>query len=73
LEEEVSVIFAVTNGLADKIPVNKMADWQVALMRYLSTSNSNLLKDIADKKQLTKDTEQGLRDAISTFNSTWQA
>lgn len=73
LEEEVAVIFAVTNGLADKVPVAKMNDWQVALLRNLQTSASNLLKDVAEKKQITKETEQGLRDAINTFNSTWQA
>jgi F-type H+-transporting ATPase subunit alpha len=73
LEEEVSVIFAVTSGLADSIPVAKMGDWQIALLRNLNSSSSALLKDIAAKKQLTKETEQALREAISTFNATWQA
>lgn len=72
LEEEVTIIFAVTSGLADKVTVNKTNEWQNALMRYLATSNAALLKDIAEKKQLTKETEQGLREAITTFNSTWQ-
>ncbi len=72
LEEEVTIIFAVTSGLADKVTVNKTNEWQNALMRYLTTSNAALLKDIAEKKQLTKETEQGLREAITTFNSTWQ-
>jgi F-type H+-transporting ATPase subunit alpha len=72
LEEEVGIIFAVTNGYADKVAVDKMKDWEGALMRYLATSHAHLLKDIASKKQMTKETESALREAVAAFNSTWQ-
>lgn len=72
LEGEVAVIFAVTNGLADSVPVAKMQAWENALLRYLETSYGTLLKDISTKKQVTKETEAALRDAISAFSSTWQ-
>ena len=73
LDQEVAVIFAVTNGFADKVAVDKMKDWEAALGRYLETSYGHLLKDVADKKQITKDTETGLREAMQAFGSTWQA
>jgi F-type H+-transporting ATPase subunit alpha len=73
LEGEVAVIYAVTNGLADSVPVAKMQAWENALLRYLETSYADLLKDVATKKQVTKETEAALRDAISAFSSTWQA
>jgi F-type H+-transporting ATPase subunit alpha len=72
LEEEVAIIFAVTNGLADKVPVAKMIDWQNALARFLSSSYGHVLKDIAAQKQVTKEIEQALREAITAFNTTWQ-
>jgi F-type H+-transporting ATPase subunit alpha len=72
LEEEVAIIFAVTNGLADKVPVLKMKDWETGLQRFLGTSYGHVLKDIATKKQVTKETETALREAIDAFNATWQ-
>jgi F-type H+-transporting ATPase subunit alpha len=73
LDQEVAVIFAVTNGFTDKVAVDKMKDWEANLSRYLETSYGHLLKDIADKKQITKETEAGLREALQAFASTWQA
>jgi F-type H+-transporting ATPase subunit alpha len=72
LEEEVAIIFAVTSGYADKVRVDKMKDWEGALMRYLATSHAHLLKDIASRKQMTKETESALRETVAAFNSTWQ-
>jgi len=72
LEGEVAVIYAVTNGLADNVPVAKMQAWETGLLRYLETSYSELLKDVATKKQVTKETEGALREAISSFSSTFQ-
>jgi F-type H+/Na+-transporting ATPase subunit alpha len=72
LEGEVALIFAVTNGLADGVPVAKMQDWETGLLRYLETSYSELLKDISTKKQVTKETEAALREAITSFSSTFQ-
>ncbi len=72
LERQVTIIFAVTTGLADKVAADKMKEWEPALLRYLETSYSHLLKDIASKKQITGDIEKGLREAIETFNATWQ-
>jgi F-type H+/Na+-transporting ATPase subunit alpha len=73
LEEQVAMIFAVTNGYADKVPVPQTKDWEAALLRFLSTSYSNVLKDVAARREITKETEAGLREAIESFNSTWQA
>jgi len=73
LDQEVAIIFAVTTGFADKVAVDKMKEWEAGLSRYLDTSYGHLLKDIADKKQITKETEAGLREALQAFSSTWQA
>ncbi|MEK7326155.1 MAG: F0F1 ATP synthase subunit alpha, partial [Chloroflexota bacterium] len=72
LEMEVAIIFAVTNGFADKVAVDKMKDWEAGLLRYLETSYSHLLGDIAARKQIAGGTEAGLKEAMAAFNSTWQ-
>jgi F-type H+-transporting ATPase subunit alpha len=72
LDNEVAIIFAVTNGFADKVAVAKMNVWESAVLRFLETSYAEVLKDIAGRKQVTKETEAALREALTAFNSTWQ-
>jgi F-type H+/Na+-transporting ATPase subunit alpha len=72
LEHQVMVIFAGTNGFADEVPVEKMKEWEVDVVKYLDASHPALGKDIAEKKQITPETEQKLRDALAAFKATWQ-
>jgi F-type H+-transporting ATPase subunit alpha len=48
-----------------------MKKWESDLIRNLTTSQSGLGKDIAEKKQITPETEQKLRAALETFQTTW--
>lgn len=72
LENQVIILFAGTNGYADEYPIERVQAWKESLLRYFETSHSDLVKDIADKKQITEETEASLHEAIKTFNSTWQ-
>jgi F-type H+-transporting ATPase subunit alpha len=72
LANQVALLFAGTNGYADKIAIEKMQEWKVSLLRFLDTSHSELIKDIGEKQRITGETEEALHDAIKTFNSTWQ-
>jgi F-type H+/Na+-transporting ATPase subunit alpha len=72
LENQVMVIFAGTNGFADNVPVEQMKKWEIDVLCYLSTSNPELGKDIAANKRIIENTEKKLREALATFQSTWQ-
>jgi F-type H+-transporting ATPase subunit alpha len=72
LANQVVILFAGTNGYADEIPIDRMLDWKVSLLRYMETSQADLVKDITEKGQISEGTEAALREAIKTFNSTWQ-
>ncbi len=71
LENQVMVIFAGTNGYADNVPLERMKKWEADLIRYLSTSHPEIGKDIAEKKQITPETEKNLRQALAEFQATW--
>jgi F-type H+-transporting ATPase subunit alpha len=71
LEHEVVTIFAGTSGLADKIEIERMTEWEAALLRYMDTSHGDLLKEIRTKKALSDELKAILRKAIEEFNSTW--
>jgi F-type H+-transporting ATPase subunit alpha len=73
LEHQVMVIFAGGNGFADEVPVEKMRQWEVDLVKYLDSSHPAVGKDILEKKQITPENEKQLRDALAAFKSSWQA
>jgi F-type H+-transporting ATPase subunit alpha len=72
MENQVIVLFAGTNGYADNVPVDKMRKWEVELMRYLANSHPVLARDIAVNNRITEDNEANLRDALASFQATWQ-
>ncbi len=71
LEQEVIAIFGATKGFADKIPVNRIKEWEAALLRYIEASHPEIGRDIAAKKAISPETEEKLRAAIGAFNLTW--
>ena len=72
LENQVMIIFAGTNGYADAVPLERMKRWESDLIRNLMISAPELGKEIAEKKQITPETEQKLRAALEAFQVTWQ-
>jgi F-type H+/Na+-transporting ATPase subunit alpha len=72
LENQVIVIFAGTRGFADKIAIDRMKTWESALLRYMETSHPDIGKDITARKRITEENETRLREALNSFNATWQ-
>jgi F-type H+-transporting ATPase subunit alpha len=72
LDAQVMVIFAGTQGYADKVPLDRMRAWETALLRYLEASHPEIGNDIAAQKRLTEETTAKLRVALESFNATWQ-
>ncbi|MBE0408162.1 MAG: F0F1 ATP synthase subunit alpha [Anaerolineales bacterium] len=71
LENQVILLFAGTNGYADKISLDRMESWKSGLMRYFETSHPDIGKDIHKEKRITDDIEARLREKIEAFNSTF--
>ncbi len=72
LEQQVMVLFAATRGYADHVPVTRMQEWERELLRYLTTAHPQIGQDIAEKKELTPETEAALRDALTAFQAVWR-
>jgi F-type H+-transporting ATPase subunit alpha len=68
---QVSAIFAATNGLIDKIPVNRVGDWEAGFLRYLEMSYPDVVNGIMNDKRISDDNIAKLRTAIDAFNKTF--
>ncbi|HKY84357.1 MAG TPA: F0F1 ATP synthase subunit alpha [Anaerolineales bacterium] len=72
LEHQVVALFAATNGYADRVPVDRVRVWEEGLLRSVEASHPEILKEVADRKLITPETETALRQAIESFNQGWQ-
>jgi len=71
LENQVAVLFAATNGYADEVPVDKVSEWEAALLRNLEATRPEILADIAEQKRITDENREKLAQAIAEFNRSW--
>ena len=72
-QNQVMVIFAGTNGFADGVPLDKMAQWQTDLLKYMETSHPEVGRDIVEKKAITDSNRPALTKALDAFIHSWQA
>jgi F-type H+-transporting ATPase subunit alpha len=72
MEDQVMVILAGTSGFADQVPVDKIGQWQAALLRFMAASHPEIGKEIIEKKALSDDLRSRMAKAFETFASTWQ-
>jgi len=70
-EYQVIVIFAGTNGYADNVSLDKMAQWQADLIRYMETSYPEIGKDIVAKRTISDDNRIALTKALDGFRAGW--
>mgnify|MGYP001449454675 CR=1 FL=1 len=71
LSDQVIIIYAGVNGYADEIVLERMQEWESALLRAMSTSHPHLAIDIVESGSITDDVETELKSALDTFNTSW--
>lgn len=67
-EQQVAVIYAVTNGYLDQTPVEKVKEWEDRFHAYMEGAGRKALDMLREKKELTQDTESELKRSIEEFN-----
>ncbi|HEV2413863.1 MAG TPA: F0F1 ATP synthase subunit alpha [Candidatus Dormibacteraeota bacterium] len=68
LAEQVAVLYAGTQGHLDKVPTNRILEWEGSFVRYLKSERPTILEEIDKKKALDDALFARLNAAISTFN-----
>jgi F-type H+-transporting ATPase subunit alpha len=67
LEKEVIILFAVTNGYLDDVPLEKIAAFEQGLHRFMETNHPEINQRIVTDKEIKPETEDALKKAISEF------
>jgi F-type H+/Na+-transporting ATPase subunit alpha len=66
-EEQVVVIYAANNGYLDKVPVNRVLEFQVKFLPYLRAAHPEVLDAIRNTKVLAPKTEENLKGILADF------
>ena len=70
MSEESAVLFALSGGLLDDVPVAKVRAFEDGFRKFLSSNHPELLKSVADNPQMTPELGDQLRSVIGTFKQT---
>lgn len=70
-EEQVPLIYAGVNGYLDNIDLGRIAEFESSFLAYLKSNHENILNDIRDKGELTKDLLATLKSATESFVATF--
>jgi F-type H+/Na+-transporting ATPase subunit alpha len=64
------VLYAASEGFLDDIPVNKVVDFEAAMLSYMKAEQAELMKTINAKGDYNDDIANGIKGALETFKST---
>jgi len=71
LHRQVMSLWAIGNGLVDKVPVANVKQWEAEMHTYVDANNSEIGQTIMRTGDLNENTINSLRLAIEDFNKSW--
>jgi F-type H+-transporting ATPase subunit alpha len=73
VEEQVAIIFAGNQGFLDDLEVERVGAFMDGLRDYLRSQAGDVLADIREKLELTKETEAKLKEAAAAYHNSFAA
>jgi F-type H+/Na+-transporting ATPase subunit alpha len=70
VENQVAILYALTNGFLDDVPVEKIGEFEKEFHKFMQSSGKEVLKMIVEKKELTEDVVKKIEKAIKEFKNT---
>lgn len=70
VEKQVLIFFAVTNGLIDNVPVEKVSEFEAGLFKYADGSGDKLLKEIVEKGDISDELSESMKKLINDYKET---
>ena len=67
VEIQVLIIYSVTSGATDNIPVEKIEDFEVKLIENFESVHQDVLTEIREKKELSDELKEQMTNIISEF------
>jgi F-type H+-transporting ATPase subunit alpha len=68
--QQVAVIYAVTNGYLDEVPIDNVREWEDGFHEFMRTAHPEILETITTEKRISDETTESLKKAILEYNRT---
>jgi F-type H+-transporting ATPase subunit alpha len=65
--DEVLVIYAGTRGHLDRVPVNRVAEWEKAFLQFMRDQKPEVRNALRDQKDLTDSITQMIESSLKEF------
>ncbi|MDP2708591.1 MAG: F0F1 ATP synthase subunit alpha [bacterium] len=66
---QVLIFYALINGLADDVPVEKIAEFENGLYKYAAVSGAAIIKEINEKQDLDEKLESKMKELIGDYKN----
>ncbi|MEZ4417406.1 MAG: F0F1 ATP synthase subunit alpha [Gemmatimonadota bacterium] len=73
VQNQVAIIYAVTNGYLDTVDVSDVKEWEHGFHDYMAAQAPGLLSGIRSSGQLTDELEKELIEVIGSYQAAFQA
>jgi F-type H+-transporting ATPase subunit alpha len=70
LGDQILIFFAVTNGFLDDVELQRVAEFEASLLRYVRDAHPDLYQAVSTGARLEDETQETLRQAIRGFKAT---
>jgi F-type H+-transporting ATPase subunit alpha len=67
VEQQIMIIFAVTNGFLDDVPVPRIREWEKGFHEFIKAQFPQVVDGLRSKRELTKELEADLRRGIEEY------
>ncbi|MCY4392485.1 MAG: F0F1 ATP synthase subunit alpha [Chloroflexi bacterium] len=67
MAQEVAVIFALTNGLLDDVPTEKIGSFESAFVSFLASNKPDLVARVEAEREISDQSDEELRAAVAEF------
>jgi F-type H+/Na+-transporting ATPase subunit alpha len=67
VEQQIMIIYAVTNGFLDDVPLASIREWERSFQEFMAAKFPQVGDGIRKEKQISKDTEAVLKRGIEEF------
>ena len=68
--QQVTILYAVSNGFLDAVPVDKVRAYEAAFHQYMASQQKTLLDSITEEKKISDANLEALKQAVTQFNQT---
>jgi F-type H+-transporting ATPase subunit alpha len=73
VEKQIAIIYAGTNGYLDAIPIGELRSFETELYSFLEARHPEVLRNIAEKKQLDDALKASLNESVKQFATDFAA